>query len=181
MSVPGLDSGFASDLADTTDGAGHFSIANVPFHTYPRCSSRRRRLRAGAASNRPVTRDLSVERQDGPRLGVDRGRSEGREVHPARLRSVRLWPEQMLDLNLGTGWGSDAVGSTSGSHVKGPRKVVIKLPKVVDITSVRGGLDRRMRRRTRGGREEVQGRDQDGRRQLDHGVRGHRRRATASR
>ena len=32
--MPGLDSGFASDLADTTDSAGHFSIANVPFHTY---------------------------------------------------------------------------------------------------------------------------------------------------
>ena len=34
VAVPGLDSGFASDLADTTDSAGHFSIANVPFHTY---------------------------------------------------------------------------------------------------------------------------------------------------
>ncbi len=32
--MPGLDSGFASDLADTTNSAGHFSIANVPFHTY---------------------------------------------------------------------------------------------------------------------------------------------------
>jgi hypothetical protein len=41
----------------------------------------------------------------------------------------------MLDLNLGTGWGSDAVGSTSGSNNEGPRKVVIKLPKVVDITT----------------------------------------------
>ena len=44
-------------------------------------------------------------------------------------------PEQLLDLNLGTGWGSDAVGSTSGSNNDGPRKVVIKLPKVVDITT----------------------------------------------
>ena len=44
-------------------------------------------------------------------------------------------PEQLLDLNLGTGWGSDAVGSTEGSNNDGPRKVVIKLPKAVDITS----------------------------------------------
>ena len=44
-------------------------------------------------------------------------------------------PEQLLDLNLGTGWGSDAVGSTEGSNNAGPRKVVIKLPKVVDITT----------------------------------------------
>ena len=27
------------------------------------------------------------------------------------------------------------MGSTSGSHVKGPRKVVIKLPKAVDVSS----------------------------------------------
>ena len=44
-------------------------------------------------------------------------------------------PEQLLDLNLGSGWGSDAVGSTSGSNDNGPRKVVIKLPKAVDVTS----------------------------------------------
>ena len=44
-------------------------------------------------------------------------------------------PDFAFDLNLGSGWGSDAVGSTSGSHVKGPRKVVIKLPKAVDVTS----------------------------------------------
>ena len=44
-------------------------------------------------------------------------------------------PEQLFDLNLGTGWGSDAVGSTEGSNNDGPRKVVIKLPKAVDITT----------------------------------------------
>ena len=46
VSVPGLDSGFASDLADTTDSAGHFSIANVPFHTYRLFSVRGGGLRA---------------------------------------------------------------------------------------------------------------------------------------
>ena len=58
-SVPGLDSGFASDLADTTDSAGHFSIANVPFHTY-RLFSVRVRATSRSSSGTPRHGDLHV-------------------------------------------------------------------------------------------------------------------------
>ena len=64
VAIPGLDSGFASDLADTTDSAGHFSIANVPFHTYHLFSIRGAGYRAvprGEPSLSPEISALSVK------------------------------------------------------------------------------------------------------------------------
>ena len=174
VSFPGLDSGFASDLADTTDGTGHFSIADVPFHTYAE-------LRIGGNGYEPVvisglavTGDLTLNRKVIRDWAAIEGGATVGKFTPPDYGPFGCGPEQLLDLNLGTGWGSDAVGSTAGSNNDGPRKVVIKLPKVVDITTVRGGVDRRMRRRTRGRREEVQGGDEDGQRQVDHGLHRHR-------
>ena len=92
VAIPGLDSGFASDLADTTDSAGHFSIANVPVHTYHLFSIRGAGYEPLLVGNLPVTGDLVAQREADPRLGVDRGRSQGRQVHAARLRPVRVWP-----------------------------------------------------------------------------------------
>ncbi len=135
VSFPGLDSGFASDLADTTDGAGHFSIANVPFHTYAE-------LRIGGNGYEPivisglaVTGDLTLNRKVVRDWAAIEGGATVGKFTPPDYGPFGCGPEQLLDLNLGTGWGSDAVGSTSGSNNDGPRKVVIKLPKVVDITT----------------------------------------------
>ena len=41
-----------------------------------------------------------------------------------------------FDLNLGSGWPSDAVGSTAGSDYTGRRKATVRLPQRVDITAV---------------------------------------------
>ncbi len=135
VSVPGLDSGFASDLADTTDASGRFSISNVPFHTYPALLFAGRGYEPASAAGLAVTQDLTLH----ARLVRDWASIEGGakvgKFTPPDYGPFGCGPAQMLDLNLGTGWGSDAVGSTSGSHVKGPRKVVIKLPKAVDITT----------------------------------------------
>ena len=135
VSVPGLDSGFASDLADTTDASGRFSIANVPFHTYPALLFAGRGFEPAAAVGLAVTQDIALH----ARLVRDWASIEGGakvgKFTPPDYGAFGCGPEQMLDLNLGTGWGSDAVGSTSGSNNKGPRKVVIKLPKAVDITT----------------------------------------------
>ena len=134
VAIPGLDSGFASDLADTSDAAGRFSIANVPFHTYPMFSVR------GAGYERRLVA-LHVEGDIKVTVKVVRdwasieGGAKVGKFTPPDYGPFGCGPAQMLDLNLGTGWGSDAVGSTSGSHVKGPRKVIIKLPKAVDVTS----------------------------------------------
>ena len=135
VGVPGLASGFASDLADTTNGAGRFSIANVPFHTYPLISIRGAGYEPSRVVNLHVTGDLKLAvRVVRDWVSIEGGAKVGKFT-PPDYGPFGCGPAQMLDLNLGTGWGSDAVGSTSGSHVKGPRKVVIKLPKAVDVTS----------------------------------------------
>ena len=122
--------------ADTTDGAGHFAIANVPFHTYAEFDIQRWWIRA-AHGREPA-------RRPGHRRSTRRWSATGRrskaertvgKFTPPDYGPFGCGPEQLLDLNLGTGWGSDAVGSTEGSNNDGPRKVVIKLPKAVDITT----------------------------------------------
>ncbi|MEO8422880.1 MAG: M36 family metallopeptidase [Actinomycetota bacterium] len=134
VAVPGLDSGFASDLADTTDAAGRFSIANVPFGSYPRFSI------AGAGYERILVGHLELDGDLKLAVKVIRdwastegGAKVGKFTPPDY--SPFCGPDFAFDLDLGTGWGSDAVGSTAGSTNKGPRKVVVKLPKAVDVTS----------------------------------------------
>jgi extracellular elastinolytic metalloproteinase len=135
VAIPGLDSGFASDLADTTDSAGHFSIANVPFHTYHLFSISGAGYEPILVGNLPVTGDLALSVKLIRDWASIEGGAKVGKFSPPDYGPFGCGPAQMLDLNLGTGWGSDAVGSTSGSHFMGPRKVVIKLPKAVDITS----------------------------------------------
>ncbi|MGZ5307239.1 MAG: M36 family metallopeptidase [Actinomycetota bacterium] len=134
VGVPGLDSGFAFDLSDTTNPAGHFSIVNVPFHTY-------RELSIAGAGYEPLTlKNVAVSGNVTLNKWVVRdwastegGAKVGKFTPPDY--SPDCGPDFAFDLNLGTGWGSDAVGSTAGSNDPGPRKVVVKLPKAVDITS----------------------------------------------
>jgi extracellular elastinolytic metalloproteinase len=135
VAVPGLDSGFASDLADTTNGAGRFSIENVPFHTYPRLVISGAGYEPGVLRNVHVSGDTAVNAKVVRDWASIAGGAKVGAFTPPDYGPFGCGPEEMLDLNLGTGWGSDAVGSTSGSHVKGPRKVVIKLPKAVDVKS----------------------------------------------
>ncbi len=44
-------------------------------------------------------------------------------------------PANAFDLTSENGWGSDAPGSRFGSNVTGPRSVVVRLPKPVNIVS----------------------------------------------
>jgi hypothetical protein len=135
VSVPGLDSGFASDLADTTDATGSYSIANVPFHTYAALLFSGGGYEPVAAINLPVTKDTTVNAKVvRDWASLEGGAKVGKFTPPDY--SPFCGPDFAFDMNLGTGWGSDAVGSTSGSTNKGPRKVVIKLPKAVDITKI---------------------------------------------
>ena len=135
VAVAGLNSGFGFDLADTTDAAGRFAIASMPVHTYPEIrmsgggyepvSLKDVNIQANTTLNRALVRDWA---------STEGGATVGKFT-PPDYGAFGCGPAQLLDLNIGTGWGSDAVKSTSGSHHKGPRKVVIKLPKAVDISS----------------------------------------------
>ena len=133
VAVPGLDSGFESDLADTTNSAGRFSIANVPFHTY-------RLFSVTGVGYEPAILEKNLHVTGDTTLPLKVNRDWSSTEGGAKLGKFTLpdyspqcGPDFAFDLDLHTGWGSDAVGSTSGSHVKGPRKVVIKLPKPVDV------------------------------------------------
>ncbi len=133
VGFPGLDSGFASDLADTTDASGAFSIANVPLHTYPALVISGGGFEPIAALNLPVTGDLSLTAKVVRDWAATEGGATVGKFTPPDYSAFGCGPAQLLDLNLGSGWGSDAVKSTFGSHTKGPRSVVVRLPKTIDI------------------------------------------------
>jgi hypothetical protein len=134
VGIPGLNSGSDFDLADTTDANGRFTIANVPFHTYPLL------VLSGGGYEPILLKNVDVDGNTklNPKVVRDWASTQGGakvgKFTPPDY-SPACGPDLAFDLELTTGWGSDAVGSTSGSNKKGPRMVVVKLPKVVDITS----------------------------------------------
>jgi hypothetical protein len=134
VAVPLLDTGLASDLAATTDATGSFQILNVPPHTYPV-------LRTGATGYE--TLGLTDVHISGPRtMNFKLTRDWAATSGGAKVTSFSkpdygpvCGPDLAFDASLEAGWGSDAVGSDVGSNHTGPRKVTVKLAKVVDITS----------------------------------------------
>lgn len=134
VGVPGLSSGFDFDLADTTDGSGHFSITNVPVHTYPE-------FLIGGGGYEPIVVegvDVSGDTTLNVKVVRDWASTEGGAkvgTFTPPDYSPACGPDLAFDLALDSGWGSDAIGSTVGSHNEGPRMVVVKLPKAVDIAS----------------------------------------------
>jgi hypothetical protein len=131
----GLNSGFDWDLADTTDASGQFTISNVPLHTYPELLVSGGGYIPSIGVNVPVTGDLSITAKlDRDWVSTEGGAKIGKFTPPDY--SPFCGPADLVDLNGGTGWGSDAPNSTAGSSHKGPRSVVIKLPKAVNIKDV---------------------------------------------
>lgn len=132
--VPGQASGFANDLADTTDADGSFSIANVPFHDYPE-------IVAAGSGYEPFTVPLRVD--GAVMLDAELLRDWAALETGARL--VRFTPpdyapycgaaaDGAFDLSIGSGWPSDAPAN-GDSGVTGPRSAVVRLPQAIDVTS----------------------------------------------
>ena len=126
VGIAGHMSGLGNDLDDETDAAGAFSIAAVPFHAYEFVVDQlgyepRDHLGPGGErrrDGRPAASPGTGRRSKGaPRSGTSHRRTTRTSAVARRARSTT---------SLGTGWGSDSPG---------PRKVVIKLPKAVDVTS----------------------------------------------
>lgn len=133
--IAGHSTGFATDLADTTDDAGSFSIANVPFHAYPE-------LVVDGRGYEQRIRGITVDGDE--TVNVELIRDWAALERGARLRSFTppdyapfcgVNADGAFDLSLSSGWPSDAPNSTFGSNVTGPRKAVVKLPKAVDVTT----------------------------------------------
>jgi hypothetical protein len=107
-----------------------FTIADVPFQTYPPCRSRGREsinptnVVEATRSECKLVRDWPTE-----------GGAKLKKFSPPNYSDFGCGPEGAFDLSLDAGWGSDAVGSAVGSNYTGPRKITVRLAKVVDITS----------------------------------------------
>jgi hypothetical protein len=136
VGFPGLDSGFDWGLADTTDATGQFSIANVPLHTYPEILASGGGYEPAIGVNVPVTGDLSLTAKLYRDWASTEGGAKVGKFTPPDYSAFGCGPAQLVDLNGGTGWVSDAPNSTFGSPHKGPRSVVIKLPRAVTIKNV---------------------------------------------
>jgi extracellular elastinolytic metalloproteinase len=135
VAIGGHASGFAgTDLRATTRRDGRFTIRRVPFHTYPDVIIDRRgldpivlhdvRVNGTKKIHRAVTRDWAA---------LDGGASLIRFT-PPNYATFGCGPKAAFDRSVGVGWGSDAP-SAGGSGVTGPRSVVVKLPRAIDVTS----------------------------------------------
>ena len=135
VQIAGLASGFGSDLADTSNASGVFQIADVPFHdAYPALQV------LGGGYEPKVIRDVVV---DGTET-IDRSvffdfaaLSNGADLRkaspPDYAEFCGVGADGAFDLNLASGWPSDAVGSNIGSNYTGPRRATVRLSTAVDI------------------------------------------------
>jgi hypothetical protein len=134
VGVAGLNSGFGWDLAATSASNGNFTISDVPFHAYPLLQITRKAYESINLANVVVNGDETVNgRLNRDWAAIEGGAKLGKFSPPDY--SPNCGPAFAFDLDLDTGWGSDAVGSDVGSNYTGPRKTVVKLPKSVNISS----------------------------------------------
>lgn len=124
-----------TDLLDRTDAHGQFRIDNVPNHRY-----------ADLVVTKPAHEPVLVHgflvngtehllRTLNRDWAAIEGGAHVLAVTPPNYGVFGCGPRGAFDLSLTVGWGSDAPKSQFGSHVTGPRTVVIRLPRAVDIRS----------------------------------------------
>jgi hypothetical protein len=134
--VAGLASGFGNDLGTETGANGRFRIEDVPNHDayaaividakgYEQTIARDFAVDGNETLNRKVNRDWAA---------LERG-AKLVSATPPDYTPFGCGPRNAFDLSLGAGWGSDAPTSDIGSDVKGPRKVVVRLPKAIEVTT----------------------------------------------
>lgn len=132
VAIAGHASGFLSDLADTTDASGAFTIPDVPFHHYV--------VTVASARHETVARNLIVDgdetvaihlRRDWASIG---GGARVTSFTGPDYTAFGCGPAGAFDASVGTGWGSDTANNDDSGE-RGPRVVVVRLPKSIDITS----------------------------------------------
>jgi extracellular elastinolytic metalloproteinase len=125
VGLAGHLSGLGGDLGAVTGADGTFSIAAVPFHTYTFVVDQ-----AGYEqppnSNLVVDGNETIDRQTTRDWASIAGGAAIVHVSPPNYADFGCGPSGAFDLSLGTGWGS---------HVPGPRSIVVKLPIVIDVSS----------------------------------------------
>lgn len=133
-----VEGGFAFGLSDTTASDGTYSIGSVPDHdAYGSLVFAGTGYEPAAANDVIVSGDTTVDRA----LVRDWASLSGGTVlksasPPDHTDFCGVGANGAFDLKLGSGWPSDAVGSSVGSKYTGPRKAIVRLPTRVDITAV---------------------------------------------
>jgi extracellular elastinolytic metalloproteinase len=126
VGIGGHVSVLGGDLAAKTDAAGTFSIADVPFHAYEKFVVDQAGYEPATIAHLVVDGDETVDRKiTRDWAALEAGATLG-HFTPPDYTDFGCGPSGAFDLALGTGWGSKAPG---------PRSVVVKLPRAVDITS----------------------------------------------
>jgi hypothetical protein len=134
--VAGLASGFGNDLGTATASDGTFRIEDVPFHdAYPAVVVAAKGYEQTVARGVVVDGDEKLSRKVNRDWAALEGGAKLVSATPPDYTAFGCGPGHTFDLSLGSGWGSDAPRSDFGSHVKGPRKVVVKLPEAITIDS----------------------------------------------
>jgi extracellular elastinolytic metalloproteinase len=126
VGVAGHTSGLGSDLGDVTDASGTFSIASVPFHTYAKFVVDQTGYEQATIAHLVVDGDETVDRAITRDWASLEGGATLVKASPPDYTDYGCGPTAAFDLSLGTGWGSDSPG---------PRHVVVKLSRTVDVTS----------------------------------------------
>ncbi len=126
VGIAGHMSGLGSDLGDVTDASGTFSVAAVPFHTYAKFVVDQTGYEQATIANLVVDGDETVDRAITRDWAAIEGGATLVKASPPDYTDFGCGPSGAFDLSLGTGWGSDSPG---------PRHVVVKLPRTIDVTS----------------------------------------------
>jgi hypothetical protein len=128
-------SSLPTDLVDTTAPDGSFAIDDVPFHTYAEILIDAPGFEPAEVTGFRVDGDETLHRRITRDWASLEGGAEIERFSPPDYSEHGCGPNGAFDLLLGSGWGSDAPRSTAGSSFTGPRSVVVKLPRAVDISS----------------------------------------------
>jgi hypothetical protein len=134
VGIAGL-SGPATDLADTTGPDGTFAIADVPFRTYAKIVVDALGYEPMDVEGFAVDGDETLNRKITRDWAALEGGATLVRASPPDYSGFGCGPPGAFDLLLGSGWGSDAPHSTAGSSFTGPRSIVVRLPRAVDISS----------------------------------------------
>jgi hypothetical protein len=135
VGVAGLASGLGTDLADITAADGTFTISDVPFHTYPKIVVDAVGFEPMEVTDFTVDGDEVLNRKATRDWAALEGGATVERASPPDYSDYGCGPSEAFDLLLGSGWSSDAPRSTAGSSFTGPRSIVVKLPRPIDISS----------------------------------------------
>jgi hypothetical protein len=126
VGIAGHMSGLGSDLGNVTDASGAFAITAVPFHTYTKFVVDQTGYEQATVPNLVVDGDETVDRAIKRDWAALEAGATLVNASPPDYSNYGCGPTGAFDLSLGTGWGSD---------VPGPRHIVVKLPRAIDVKS----------------------------------------------